>query len=173
MRLDGDAWRTLFDSFETSAFRLETLPAYDVASEREEYETFLKTGQLVIPPEDPWLTRVRHFRAIGRTIGRVHVLTRPLSDYLRYEFAVYAYTTAAGEDVRILDLTDQPNPGLPSQDFWLFDERQVVRMDYDESGVQLGRELLEAVDPAPYVAWKQLALTYAVPFAKYRATLEP
>jgi hypothetical protein len=37
-------------------------------------------------------------------------------------------------------------------------------MDYDPGGTQLGRELLENVDPAPYVAWKQLALEYAEPF---------
>ncbi len=78
----------------------------------------------------------------------------------------------AGEDVRILDVTDQPNPGLATQDFWLFDDRSIVRMDYDGQGRQLGRELLENTDPAPYVAWKQAALKNAVPFAEYQATLE-
>jgi hypothetical protein len=110
--------------------------------------------------------RVRHFRHTGRWIGRVHVINRPLTDYLCYEFAVYRRTVEAGEDVRILDLTDQPNPGLPAQDFWLFDDTAVVRMDYSPDGTQLGRELLEDVDPAPYVAWKRLALEYAEPFTE-------
>ncbi|MGH3739069.1 MAG: DUF6879 family protein [Micromonosporaceae bacterium] len=73
--------------------------------------------------------------------------------------------------MRILDLTDQPIPGLPDQDFWLFDESKVVRMDYESDGTQIGRELLEDADPAPYVAWKQLALAHAVPFAEYSARL--
>ena len=77
---------------------------------------FLSSGSLSIPDNDPWLTRVRHFRATGRWIGRVDVLRRPLTDYLRYEFAVYDHTVAAGEDIRILDLTSEPNrpaePGL-------------------------------------------------------------
>ena len=94
-----------------------------------------------------------------------------MSDYLRYEFAVYVHTVRAGEDVRIVDLTDQADPGLPSFDFWLFDEARVVRMDYDADGRQLGREWLEDVDPAPYVAWKRLALELAVPFVDYQATL--
>lgn len=167
VRLDGDAWRTYFDAFAHTAFRLETRPVYDMAGEQEEYQRFLATGQLDIPDDDSWLTRIRQFRATSRWIGRVHVLTRPLTDYLRYEFAVYHYTVAAGEDIRILDLTEQANPGLPAQDFWLFDDSAVVRMDYDDEGRQLGRELLEDADPAPYVGWKLLAITSAQPFAEY------
>lgn len=171
MRLDGDAWRDFFNSFTRDAFRLETLPVYNVSSEQDEYENFLSTGRLNIPGDDPWLVRVRRFREAGRRIGRVHVIVRPLTDYLRYEFAVYRHTVAAGEDVRILDLTDQPDPGLPDQDFWLFDDTAVVRMDYDTDGTQVGRELLEDADPAPYVAWKRTALQHAEPFARYCSRL--
>jgi hypothetical protein len=129
VRLDSNGWRTFFDSYQREAFRLETLPFYGVCSEQAEYEKFLATGELDIPNNDPWLVRVRHFRQTGRWIGRVHVISRPLTDYLRYEFAVYCRTTEAGEDVRILDLTDRPDPGLHAQDFWLFDDTAVVRMD--------------------------------------------
>ena len=166
MRLEGDDWRTFFDSYRQRAFRLETLSSYTMANEQAEYATFLATGERDIPDDDSWLARVRHFRQTGRWIGRVHVLRRPLTDYLKYEFAVYRRTVEAGEDVRILDLTDQPDPGLPAQDFWLFDDSTVVRMDYDADGTQLGRELLEGVDPAPYVAWKHLALEHAEPFTE-------
>jgi hypothetical protein len=165
--LDGDAWRAFFDSFKREAFRLETLPVYGMANERAEYESFIATGRLDIPDDDPWLTRVRHFRATGRWVGRVHVVSRPLTNYLRYEFAVYGHTLRAGEDIRILDVTDQGNPGLPAYDFWLFDESSVVRMDYDEDGRQLGRELLDEVDPEPYLMWKRTALTASRPFEEY------
>jgi hypothetical protein len=170
--LDGEQWRTFFDAFQHTAFRLETHPAYDVMSEREEYENFLSSGSLSIPDDDSWLTRVRHFRATGRWIGRVHVLRSPPTDYLRYEFAVYRHTVAAGEDVRIVDLATQPNPGLPSQDFWLFDDISVVRMDYDDRGAQLGRELLDDIDPAPYIEWQRIALEHARPYAEYMKLLE-
>ncbi len=166
MRLEGDSWRTFFDSYQREAFRLETLPSYGVSKEQAGFERFLTTGNPDIPDDDPWLVRVRHFLQTGRWIGRVHVISRPLTDYLRYEFAIYRRTVEVGEDVRILDLTDQPDPGLPAQDFWLFDDTAVVRMDYAPDGTQLGRELLEDVDPAPYVAWKQLALEYAEPFSE-------
>ena len=94
MRLDGKAWRTFFDGFQREAFRLETLQVYDMASEQAEYDRFLASGELHIPDDDQWLTRVRHFRGTGRRVGRVHVATRPLTDYLRYEFAVYRHTAA-------------------------------------------------------------------------------
>jgi hypothetical protein len=68
-------------------------------------------------------------------------------------------------------VTDTPDPGLPRQDFWLFDERAVVIMEYDSDGNQLGREFLHDADPAPYVAWKRLALDHAVPFDSYRMNL--
>jgi len=166
--LDSTEWRKFFDSYRHEAFRLETLSVYQVASERAEYETFLATGILDIPNDDPWLTRVRHFRRTGRWVGRVHVIRRPLTDYLRYEFAGYRCSVESGEDVRILDLTDRPDLGLPVQDFWLFDDTAVVRMDYAPDGTQLGRELLEDVDPAAYVEWKRLALEHATPFTEYR-----
>ena len=171
MRLETDVWRSFFDAYEREAFRLETLPSYGVASEDEELQGFLATGALVIPENDPWLTRVRHFRATGRWVGRVHVLRPPLTNYLRYEFAVYGYTVRAGEDVRILDLADHFDSDLPAQDFWLFDDTYVVHMDYDADGRQRGRKLLENVDPAPYVAWKRQALELAVPFIEYQARL--
>lgn len=167
MRLDGSAWRTFFDGFEQEAFRLETLPVYDMTSEQQEYRTFLQTGELDIPDDDQWLTRVRYFRSTGRWVGRVHVLTQPLNDYLRYEFAVYRHTVRAGEDVRILDATGRHDTGLPPQDFWLFDESAVVLMDYRPGGVQIGRELLEGADPEPYIGWKRLALEQAIPFEEY------
>lgn len=98
----------------------------------------------------------------------------PLSDYLHYEFAWgYVFNVRAGEDIRILDLACQADPGLPVQDFWLLDDSTVVRMDYTEDGVQLGRELLRGIDPAPYVEWKHLALSHAQPFAQYYAKLHP
>ncbi|MGB3440432.1 MAG: DUF6879 family protein [Actinophytocola sp.] len=167
MRLDGDAWREFFDSFTQEAFRLETLPAYRVGSEQGEYEKFLRTGELNIPDDDAWLTRVRHFRKTGRTVRRVHLISWPLTDYLRYEFSVYRYTVAAGEDVRIMDTTNHPDVRLPDHDYWLFDNEAVVRMDYSTDGTQLGRELLENIDPATYIAWKELALLHSKPFSAY------
>ena len=87
--LAGSDWRRFFDAYERDAFRLETLPVYAMDEEEAEYAHWKDTGELVVSENDPWLTRLRHFQATGRTIGRVHVITRPLTDYLRFQFAFY------------------------------------------------------------------------------------
>jgi hypothetical protein len=165
--LGGDDWRAVFDGYREEAFRLETLPAYAVDGEEDEYAAFLATGELNLPAEDPWLVRVRGYRAGGRWIGRVHIVTQPLSDYLRYEFAAYRYNVQAGEDVRILDVTDRPNPLAGFGDFWLFDRTKVVAMHYRPDGTQSARELLDGAELDRYRQARDTALSLAVPFAEY------
>jgi Family of unknown function (DUF6879) len=98
----------------------------------------------------------------------VHVVTRPLSDYLRYEFEWgYTFNVKAGEEIKILDLTDRENLGLPNEDFWMFDERSVVSMMYRPDGSQIGRELLDNPDIETYIRYKDIALEHSVPFEEY------
>ncbi|WP_371517498.1 DUF6879 family protein [Kitasatospora sp. NBC_01300] len=99
-------------------------------------------------------------------VRRDHVITRPLTDYLRFEFAHYVHNVAAGEDIRILDLTGRENPGLPDQDFWMFDESRVVPMNYRPDGTQISREVFDG-DPIRFVEWKRLAVSESVPFSEY------
>nr|WP_262391612.1 DUF6879 family protein [Nocardiopsis sp. CNR-923] len=81
---------------------------------------------------------------------RVHTLTSPVGDHLRFQFEWgYAFSVQAGEEVNILDFATTSDPGLPQQDFWLFDDTHVVLMHYAADGTQTGRELLEDTDPAP------------------------
>jgi hypothetical protein len=100
---------------------------------------------------------------------RVHAVTPPLSEYLQFETTwYYPHSTAAGEDIRILDLARTPDPGLPGFDFWLFDETDVVAMLYESDGTQIGRWLLEDAEPAQFVRYRDLALSAAVALADYR-----
>ncbi|MEU0935243.1 DUF6879 family protein [Embleya sp. NPDC005971] len=169
MHLAGEHWTSFFDSFEREAFRLETLSAYTLVGEEHEYAEFMATGRLVLPDDDPWLTQLARYRDSGRRVGRVHVVTPPLSDYLRYEFAAYRYNVAAGEDVRILDTTRAQNvPPMPS-DFWMLDDSKVVEMRYDEHGAQVARVLLESPDLAWYRRSKESAIALSIPLAEYLA----
>ncbi|MFJ9948820.1 DUF6879 family protein [Kitasatospora sp. NPDC091207] len=167
MFLDGEEWQNVLHGFERSAFRLETLPAYKVAGEAEEIEDFLNGNRI---DQDTytsgWTDRLRGHATAGRTVQRVHIVTRPLSDYLRYEFMYYEPHAKAGEDIRIVDLTDRPNPGLPDQDFWVFDDSTVVLMNYEPDGTQINRVLAEG-NTAQYQEWQRLAVAESVPFADY------
>lgn len=168
MRLDGEEWQAYFRDFKHSAFRLETLPQYLVPQEAELFQRF-RAGTSR-PSDEPnyWTELVSAARSAEKTMQRVHVVTRPLSDYLRFEFTLYyEFNVKAGEDVRILDLTDRPNPGLPDFDYWLFDSSIVVRMDYEADGTQIGRELLTDPDLVKFCQWRDIALSESTPFAEY------
>jgi hypothetical protein len=118
------------------------------------------------------VTRSAEARRAGKTVRRVRVVRRPLTDYIQYEFAWgFVYNVEAGEDIRVLDLTDQPGPQLPDHDFWLFDDTTVVKLLYRPDGTQEGRELLVDPDLGVYPAWRDAAWQAAVPFRDYWAGL--
>ena len=63
-------------------------------------------------------------------------MEEPLTDYLRYEMAVYAKNAEAGEEIRLIGVSRSSWPvGVPqATDFWLFDDKEVWDMHYDDSG---------------------------------------
>ncbi|AZQ73239.1 DUF6879 family protein [Streptomyces abikoensis] len=163
--LSGEEFGRLFETFECSAFRLETLAAYDIEDEREEFEAFLAGKPM--PPEwhdNPW---VRSMTDRGKSVARVHVLRSPLTDYLRYELSAYPGNITAGESVGIIDLSEREVSGLPDHDFWLFDDADVYRMHYTAGGRFAGAELLSADRLAEYRQYRDIASAHAVPFAEY------
>ncbi|MFE7131193.1 DUF6879 family protein [Streptomyces sp. NPDC057638] len=163
--ITGEAFGRLFEAFERTAFRLETLAVYDVEEEREEFERFLSGGDMGPEWDDnPW---VRSMTDLGKQVSRVHVLRSPLTDYLRYELAAYPGNITAGETIGIIDLAERPTPELPDHDFWLFDDRTVLRMHYTPEGRFIGAEPLPEGELAEYQGYRDRALTTAEPFATY------
>jgi hypothetical protein len=133
--LDEPDWKALFENVERSWFRLETLQAYTMDYERDEMEQFLRTGRFDREPSR-WQHMLQRHTAAGRLLQRVHVVEEPLTGYLRYELAAYQQNAAAGEQIRLLPVTPPDWPtGLPrGVDYWLFDDREVWDMHYDEQG---------------------------------------
>lgn len=150
-----------------SLFRLETLPAYDVPTDRGDFPRYL-AGE---PDPDMerkgrWLDFLREQRAQGIHRHRVRVLRTPLSDYDRYacEWG-YAYNVPAGEDTRVLDLSEQPLPAaLVDHDFWLIDHEHPVRMHYDDAGRFLGATVADPAELVRYQAARDEAWHAAEPF---------
>jgi hypothetical protein len=165
--LDGDAWADRFRSFAREAWRLETLPVYRVPQEEDEIRAFL-AGERIDPRTyaDEYTEDLKRLRAQGKAKGRVHVVTRPLSDYLRFEFMYYLPHARAGEDIRILDVTDRENPLADAPDFWMFDRSEVVLMNYASDGTQIDREVFEG-DVSVFLAYQEIATAESVPFEEY------
>ncbi|MGH3997807.1 MAG: DUF6879 family protein [Pseudonocardiaceae bacterium] len=160
-----------FRAFRYSVFRLETLQAYSGSGEDEGFAAFHR-GDSQPPPdpaEDEWAALLRAHRDAGRVQQRVHVVTEPITDYVAYELTwEYGPHTAAGEDIRIIPVTDSWPDDVPRSDFTLFDSRLLFRLDYAPDGRWLGAE--QVTDPAAVVAAsaaRDAALHHAVPWAEY------
>ncbi len=150
-----------------SLFRLETLPAYDVPTDRGDFPRYL-AGE---PGPDMerkgrWLEFLREQHAQGIDRHRVRVLRTPLSDYDRYacEWG-YAYNVPAGDDTRVLNLTERPlPPAVVDHDFWLVDHEHPVRMHYDDAGRFLGATVVDSAKLDRYQAARDAAWHAAEPF---------
>lgn len=138
-------WEDLV-GFRYSLFRLETLQNYSGSSEDEALADWRRTGAVPLTDElRQWCERVQRRVQDGCRVQRVHVVTEPLTDYMRFELASYAPNVEVGEDVRIIPVSaDGQWPiDVPSEtDFWLIDAQRLWSMRYAADGAWLGAELV-------------------------------
>lgn len=174
LRTDGPEFAALFANITKSWFRLETLQSYDVADEASQFEAFL-AGEVTVPRDDSlndWADMVGAHVAAGRVLQRVHIVTEPLSDYVKYEIAWgYPFTVAAGEDIRlVVQPAGQWPLSLPkNHDFWMFDG-EVWAMAYDVAGrPQYIEHLTDPDEVARHHDWQRTALDLSVPVSDYIA----
>lgn len=159
-----------FNTFEREAFRLEILDEYNIPSSADNLRAFLAGEPQPAEYNAGWVETVRAATQRGKRMYRVHIVSRPLTDYLRYELGWgYVRNMTGGEEFFILDVTEQPNPleGVP--EFWMFDETSPVVMNYDESGAFIGPEFLSADRAAEFIGHRDTALAHAEPFPEWWA----
>ncbi|SHE75696.1 DUF6879 family protein [Streptoalloteichus hindustanus] len=171
MLLDPVQFRRHLTGFDRSAWRFETQPTYTMPNEQESLAGFLAGRPKPEGHNSGWHTTVRALVADGKSIGRVMTVREPLTDYQRYQLAWgIPGNVAAGEDIRILDLTDL-DLDLPPQDFWLFDESVVVDLNFRQDGTLVNIERRQDPDLARYLEWRDVALAHAVPVGEWRPRL--
>ncbi|MGH8910245.1 MAG: DUF6879 family protein [Egibacteraceae bacterium] len=162
-----DEFIRLFSTFERSAFRLETRQQYLVDEEAELVRAFSE-GRPPPPSAamDQWLALIAANTAAGKRMYRVRIIETPLTGYVRWELSSYADNAAAGEEIFIADRAVLPDL---REDFWLFDDRDVVTLRYDDDGRWLGVERRPGSGLVHYRAMRDLALGETVPLPDYRA----
>ncbi len=149
--------------FKHSAFRLETLPEYHVPQEAELLAAFKRGQPIEVPHSHPWLVTVRQHCGAAKTMQRVRIVSSPLSDYERFELALYRLSNRAGEEIRISNAAEIRSFG----DWWLFDGEAVIVLKYDATGRFLGTE--QASDVVRYRRIRDLVLENSIPFADFTA----
>jgi hypothetical protein len=137
----------LFDRAVTF-FRLEAQPQYQNPAEVERFHTFQQGGEFPerSPQTSPWLAKIASSTAAGGIWHRVHVVSQPLTDLMRFELTTDLENVAAGEKVLVADRSiHQWMKGL-TQDFWLLDGDDpdcatAILMRYDDQGRFLDAEI--------------------------------
>ncbi|MEB3371532.1 DUF6879 family protein [Saccharopolyspora mangrovi] len=169
MILSGDEFGRLFDEYRRSAWRFECQPTYTIPREQDGIRRW-RAGEP--KPEDHnirWHETVQEIVASGRRIGRARVVRRPLTEYLRYQLDWgIPGNIEAGEDIRILDLTELELE-LPEQDFWFFDDAIVVHLNFNPDGTLINLEQQETSDLERYLKWRDVAMAHAVPLSEWNA----
>lgn len=166
-------WEGLVN-FRYSLFRLETLQSYSGSSEDEALAEWRRTGTIPLTEElRQWCERIQRRVKDGCRAQRVHVVTEPLTDYMRFELASYEPNVEAGEDVRVIPVRDDrqwPTDVPSGADFWLIDGRQLWSMQYAPDGEWLGADLV--TDPQQIVdacATRDAALAQSISWRDYHA----
>jgi hypothetical protein len=166
-------FKDVFRRFRYSVFRLEALQRYTSPDEDAVMAAFLAgRPRPPDPGKDEWTSVVRAGGRVGRTFQRVHIVTEPLTDYIRFELTWgYAPNVAAGEDIRIVAVgRGEPWPtDLPRDDFWLFDAAELYATRYHPDGTTwLGVEHIRSPgEVLRACAWREAALHLGTPWKRY------
>lgn len=168
----------LFDTFHHTAYRLETLPVYDVGDEGDEAARIRAIRDGLPVPErsvrtDPWLARIARTTTdpvTPKRWQRVRLVEEPLTEYERIELVALVEAQTVGDENFIA-----PRSAVgTAPDMWLFDARtthaHAVVMDYDATGRWLGGNLVTAVQQVEKLetAWER-ALAAAIPLNVFLA----
>lgn len=148
--LSSEEWETLLTSAHREAVHLEMRDRYAVDDESDPFARWL-AGNPMSPAEEAewwsdWTDLVGRITASGVTMRRARIVSEPVTDYIRYEWAGTHYNVDAGEDVRWLPRRHASTIALPGNDFWLIDGEKVVFNHFTGDGEWLGNELTD--DPA-------------------------
>lgn len=169
MLLDGDELGRKLTDFNRSAWRFETQPTYSVSRESGPFAKFLAGETRPEGHNQAWHERVTSLTDSGRSIGRVRTIERPDTNYQRYQLAWgISGNIDAGEDIRILETTGR-DLDLPGQDFWLFDESDIVHLNFREDGTLVNVEQIKDPDLDYYLHVRDTALKHAISFRERNA----
>ena len=144
-RASAEEGGKLFENFRTSAFRLETLDEYLVASELPQFQAYLAGDNAKNNQNREWASYIAEQSRQGKAIERVHIIPTELTDYLKFEFDwAYRYNQLAGETIHLAYRETLPRSlqDLRLPDFWLFDDSQCLVQRYDKAGAWIGSDIL-------------------------------
>ncbi|MER6525350.1 DUF6879 family protein [Streptomyces sp. NPDC001508] len=163
----------LFETFEHSAWHLETRRGY--ASDRADlgYAEFLATGTAPMDLDSDWCENIRKQTTSRKYVGRVRVVDNPPTEGQLFLLSYARVNAATGEDVRNLWREDAERVHLPAEDFWVFDSRLVAILRFDERDVFHDVEVItEPAEVLRYCQVRDAAVHASIPYDQFTAQLD-
>jgi hypothetical protein len=145
--ISGEERDQLLANCQREAVHLELRDSYALSIEADRFAGFLATGTRDHEAEAPerryWSDLVGGLTRAGKRVRRARVVSEPVSDYIRFEWAGTQVIVEAGEEVRWLPRRLASPLLLPGNDFWLFDAVVVVFSVFDGAGEVVERQLAD------------------------------
>jgi hypothetical protein len=149
----------LFETFEHSAWHLETRRGY--ASDREDpgFAEFLQTGSASCDLDSDWCRNIRRQTSAGKYVGRVRVVDSPPAEG---QLFLLDYAKCNAERCQ-----------LPTEDFWIFDSRLVAVLRFDDEDAFHDVEIItEPAEVLRYCQVRDAAVHASVPYDEFAASLD-
>lgn len=141
--IDDSTFGTYFETFERTAWRLETRRGYASDRQSPNWARWKSGGDVGRDAPGAWGENTQEQTAAGKRFERIRLVDDPPTDGQRFLLARATNNEAAGEDIRHLWRADAERLGLPAVDFWLFDDRRALVLHFDDADEYLGAELVE------------------------------
>jgi len=145
-----DIYEKMFRDFKISAYRVETLPVYHIeGGEWEEFEQYRNGIPIEGFANQDWINELTIWKNSNKEIKRFRVIPPMLNEYLCYEFEwCYPRNWIAGEIIKVVDQKTYEKLIIPETegDFWMFDEKYVLKMEYDIKGYYIGERIISEQD---------------------------
>ncbi|MGH3710681.1 MAG: DUF6879 family protein [Pseudonocardiaceae bacterium] len=147
--ISGEQRDRFFTTFTHEALHLEMRDVYKVTDEAQRLRRFAEKGyrdhDVEAGQRRPWMTLIEKSIAAGKVFRRARIVSEPVTDYIRYEWAGTTRNVEAGEEVRWLPRRLASGIAVPGNDFWLFDDSTVIFTVFTGEGQVFQRQL--ATDP--------------------------
>ncbi|MFD8937343.1 DUF6879 family protein [Streptomyces sp. NPDC059578] len=170
--IDLDEFRQLFQTFEHSAWHLETRRGYASDRDDEGYAEFVKTGTAPMDIDSDWCRNITSQTSAGKYVGRVRVIDQPPTEGQLFLLSYARCNAATGEDARCVWRQDAERAHLPAEDFWLFDSRLVAILRFDDEDAFHDVEVItEPAEVLRYCQVRDRATSASIPYDRFAARL--
>lgn len=157
-KLVGEASFELFDKYWDSLraewFKVEVLQDYSGEDDGPSLQAWLagdKARSIHLMQDEvslEWVKDCQKVLARGVKLNRVHIIERPLSEYMLWELEHYKNINIpqCGEQVFLVEKNDIRGLSLPAGDLMLFDNKRAVINAYSSDGRVVSSDFYDEAD---------------------------